>query len=257
MSSLIEVNAVAKTFSSQNGSVLALDTVSLDVAEGEFVVFLGPSGCGKSTLLRIIGGLTSSSSGYVRIGGRNIAGPDPAVGMVFQSYTSFPWLTVEDNVAFGLELSGSSKAGRQRRATEILGRVGLTKFARVYPSQLSGGMQQRVAIARTLALNPKVLLMDEPFGALDALTRVEMQSFLVDLWMQERKTVVFVTHDIDEAILLGDRIVVLSPHPGRISEIVDVPIPRPRTIEMTEEPEFVRMRHRLRTKIFQMASAAA
>ncbi len=252
MSEFIRIDAVSKRFRTSRSDVLALDTVSLSIEKGEFVVFLGPSGCGKSTLLRILAGLTTSTTGEIRIGGEVVFGPHPSVGMVFQSYTSFPWLRVSENVAFGLELAGMSRNERRRKAGDIIDRVGLTKFADRYPSQLSGGMQQRLAIARALAIDPAVLLMDEPFGALDILIRVNMQSFLVDLWSQDRKTLVFVTHDIDEAILLADRIVVMSPHPGRIADIVPITIARPRTIEMTEEPEFVLLRHRLRSMIFGM-----
>ena len=255
MSDFIRIDAVSKRFGTGPSDVLALDTVSLGIRKGEFVVFLGPSGCGKSTLLRILAGLTASSTGEVRIGDEVVSGPHPSVGMVFQSYTSFPWLKVAENVAFGLELAGMAKDERKLKAGAIINRVGLTRFADSYPSQLSGGMQQRLAIARALAMDPAVLLMDEPFGALDILIRVNMQSFLVDLWSQDRKTLVFVTHDIDEAILLADRIVVMSPHPGRIADVVPVDIERPRTIDMTEEPEFVRLRHRLRGMIFGMQGA--
>ncbi|MEO5324754.1 ABC transporter ATP-binding protein [Mesorhizobium sp. CC13] len=257
MANLIEVDHVSKAYGSGTSAVTALRDVSLSVEDGEFVVFLGPSGCGKSTLLRLIAGLSSVSAGEIRIDGRPVDGRDAIVGMVFQSYTSFPWLSVRDNIAFGLELAGVPKPERIAKADRILERVALSRFADAYPAQLSGGMQQRVAIARALAVDPRILLMDEPFGALDALTRVDMQSFLVDLWIQEKKTVVFVTHDIDEAILLADRIVVLCPHPGRIAEIVKVDIPRPRTIDQTEDPEFTQLRHRLRQLIFGMAAKAA
>lgn len=254
---MIEIENVTKTFGKKGSEITALQDVSLSIGAGEFVVFLGPSGCGKSTLLRMLAGLTESSAGRLAIEGRPIHGRDPAVGMVFQSYTSFPWLTVADNVGFGLELANMPKAARRETTRAILDRVALSKFAGAYPSQLSGGMQQRVAISRALAMDPKILLMDEPFGALDAMTRVEMQSFLLDIWSQDRKTVVFVTHDIDEAILLADRIVVFSPHPGRIAEEIAVSIPRPRAVEDTEEPAFTRLRHHLRQAIFSMRTKAA
>jgi NitT/TauT family transport system ATP-binding protein len=248
----VKVMNVAKYFMAGRARVCAVKDVSLDVSEGEFVVLLGPSGCGKSTLLRIVSGLTEASAGAVAIFGTPVSRPDPRIGMVFQSYTSFPWLTVEQNVAFGLTLAAEPRSVQREIAMSILERFGLSKFASSYPFQLSGGMQQRVAIARMLAVNPKVLLMDEPFGALDALTRVDMQSFLINLWQQDRKTVLFVTHDIDEAILLADRVVVMSPHPGRIADVVPVSILRPRSVNMTEDEAFIHLRHRLRTMIFGM-----
>ncbi|CUX58177.1 MULTISPECIES: ABC transporter ATP-binding protein [Agrobacterium] len=257
MSDIIAIHRVTKTFGDGESKVTALEDVSLTIRDGEFIVFLGPSGCGKSTLLRMIGGLSGLSSGNIVIDGRPVNGRDPSVGMVFQSYTSFPWLSVADNIGFGLDLAGMDRVARQEKVRRMLDRVSLAKFAESYPSQLSGGMQQRVAIARALAIEPKILLMDEPFGALDALTRVEMQTFLLDLRSQDKKTVVFVTHDIDEAMLMADRIVVFSPHPGRIAEIIDVDIAHPRTIEQTERADFTRLRHRLRHLLFSMARKAA
>ncbi|QDG94390.1 ABC transporter ATP-binding protein (plasmid) [Rhizobium sp. NIBRBAC000502774] len=257
MSEMISVTNVTKNFGEGPGKVRAMEDVTLSIAKGEFVVFLGPSGCGKSTLLRMIAGLDAPSAGAISVDGRQVQGRDPSIGMVFQSYTSFPWLSVEDNIAFGLDLAGIGKAVRTPKIEAILERVSLSKFAKAYPSQLSGGMQQRVAIARALAVDPQVLLMDEPFGALDALTRVEMQSFLLDLWEKDKKTVVFVTHDIDEAMLLADRIVVFSPHPGRVAEIIDVHIPHPRTMDQTEREDFTSLRHRLRRLLFSMAKKAA
>ncbi|MFS8047633.1 ABC transporter ATP-binding protein [Rhizobium sp. BR 314] len=257
MSDIIGIHRVTKTFGDGKSRVTALEDVSLTIRDGEFVIFLGPSGCGKSTLLRMIAGLSTLSAGNIFIDGRPVDGRDPSVGMVFQSYTSFPWLTVEENIAFGLNLARTDRHTCREKVSRILERVSLTKFAASYPSQLSGGMQQRVAIARALAMEPKILLMDEPFGALDALTRVEMQTFLLDLRSQDRKTVVFVTHDIDEAMLLADRIVVFSPHPGRVAEIIEVDIPHPRTIEQTERPDFTQLRHRLRHLLFSMAKSAA
>jgi NitT/TauT family transport system ATP-binding protein len=257
MSDIISIHRVTKTFGDDNSSVTALEDVSLAIRDGEFIVFLGPSGCGKSTLLRMIAGLSTVSAGGIVIDGRPVDGRDPSVGMVFQSYTSFPWLTVQENIAFGLDLAGTERNVRGEKVNSILERVSLSKFATSYPSQLSGGMQQRVAIARALAIEPKILLMDEPFGALDALTRVEMQTFLLDLRSEDQKTVVFVTHDIDEAMLLADRIVVFSPHPGKIAEIIDVEIPHPRTIEQTERADFTQLRHKLRHLLFSMARRAA
>ncbi|MFQ6163893.1 ABC transporter ATP-binding protein [Sinorhizobium meliloti] len=256
MSDIINIRQVTKNFGEGPAMVIALENVSLSIKEGEFVVFLGPSGCGKSTLLRMLAGLSSVSAGLIKIDGRPVDGRDPSVGMVFQSYTSFPWLTVEENIGFGLDLAKTGRSIKTKVHT-MLDRVALTKFAKSYPSQLSGGMQQRVAIARALAVDPRILLMDEPFGALDALTRVEMQTLLLDLCAQDQKTVVFVTHDIDEAMLLADRIVVFSPHPGRIAEIIDVDIPHPRKIEQTEREDFTHLRHKLRRLLFSMARKAA
>ncbi|GMB79300.1 ABC transporter ATP-binding protein [Shinella zoogloeoides] len=256
MPNAIDIHQVTKTFGEGTAMVTALEKVSLAIRDGEFVVFLGPSGCGKSTLLRMIAGLSAVTEGSISIDGRPVEGR-PSVGMVFQSYTSFPWLSVAENIGFGLDLAKAGKARRDEKVAAMLDRVSLGKFAGSYPSQLSGGMQQRVAIARALAVDPRILLMDEPFGALDALTRVEMQTLLLDLCAEDRKTVVFVTHDIDEAMLLADRIVVFSPHPGRIAEIVDVDIPHPRSIEQTEREDFTRLRHRLRQLLFAMAKRAA
>lgn len=248
----IRVTDCSKWFDGRSGQVKALDKVSLDITQGEFVVFLGPSGCGKSTLLRMLAGLELPSDGTIEVFGHKVDGPPPEVGMIFQSYTSFPWLSVLDNVAFGLTLNDTRKEKARETAKHFVRQVGLSKFENAYPSQLSGGMQQRVAIARALAMSPQVLLMDEPFGALDALTRVEMQTFLVDLWQREKKTVVFVTHDIDEAILLADRVVVLGAHPGHVHAIVPVNLPHPRLVADTEKPAFVELRHTLREMIFSM-----
>ena len=253
----IEVDHVGKVFSTPAGPISALEDVSLRIEEQEFVALIGPSGCGKSTLLRILAGLTGTTSGQVRLGDDVIDEPHPQIGMVFQSYASFPWLTVLDNTLFGPDLHGMDRSESEPMARDILERVGLTKFAQTYPTQLSGGMQQRVAIARTLANTPDVLLMDEPFGALDALTRVDMQDLILRLWREERKTVVFVTHDIDEAIYLADRIVVLAPHPGRLHEIDEVPLPRPRTMETIEDPRFVELRVHLRRTLFGMKETEA
>jgi len=252
MEDLISIKNVTKIFGEDSHAITALANVSLDIHEGEFIVFLGPSGCGKSTLLRMIAGLERVTDGSICIGGRTIEDRDPAVGMVFQSYTSFPWLTVEQNIGFGLDLLKINATKRKAKVTAMLERVSLTKFANAYPSKLSGGMQQRVAIARALAVDPKILLMDEPFGALDALTRVEMQTLLLELCSQDKKTVIFVTHDIDEAILLADRIVVFLPHPGRIAETIQVNIKHPRTIDQTEREDFTQLRHTLRQLLFSM-----
>ena len=231
---------VTKTFPSVNGPVTALDDFSLMVEDGEFVCVVGPSGCGKSTFLRILAGLEALSSGSVDI----IPGQDPSKplnNVVFQEYAIFPWKTVLDNVAFGLQMRGVSKKERYEIAGTWLARVGLKRFAHYYPAQLSGGMKQRVSIARALANDPEVSLMDEPLGALDAQTRIVLQEELLRIWEAHRKTVVYITHSIDEAILLGDRVVIMTAHPGTLKTIFDVPIPRPRTIETTATPEFARL----------------
>ena len=228
---------VRKVFPSANGSVTAVENFELAVNEGEFVCIVGPSGCGKSTFLRILAGLCPLTSGEVKI----IPGQDPQKplnNVVFQEYAIFPWKTVIDNVAFGLEMRGYSKTERYTIARDWLDRVGLTRFANYYPRQLSGGMKQRVSIARALANDPEVLLMDEPLGALDAQTRAVLQEELLRIWEAHRKTVVYITHSIDEAVLLGDRVVLMTAHPGRHKATFEVTIPRPRTIKTTGTPEF-------------------
>lgn len=224
----LEVDRVSKRFGEAGEGTEALRDVSLTVREGEFVCLLGPSGCGKTTLLRIIAGLESPTEGEVRVDGVPVAGPTPRLGMIFQDYSLYPWRRVIDNIAFGLELAGVGKAERLARAGEYLDLVGLGGFANSFPYELSGGMRQRVAVARALATDPAVVLMDEPFGALDAQTRNAMQRELLEIWTKTRKTVLFVTHSVDEAVFLADRIVVLSPRPGRVREIVEVREPRPR-----------------------------
>ena len=240
MSAKITARHVTKTFPSLDGPVTALADFSLEVADGEFVCVVGPSGCGKSTFLRILAGLEPLSSGSVDIE----PGDDPSKplnNVVFQEYAIFPWKTVIDNVAFGLHMRGVSKGERYEVANTWLARVGLKKFASYYPAQLSGGMKQRVSIARALANDPEVLLMDEPLGALDAQTRIVLQEELLRIWEAHRKTVVYITHSIDEAILLGDRVVIMTAHPGTLKTIFDVPIPRPRTVQTTSTPEFARL----------------
>lgn len=212
----------------------ALQDINLSIRDHEFVCFIGPSGCGKTTLLRIIAGLDDPSSGSVYLDGDPILGPGPERGMVFQEYSLFPWRTVIDNIAFGLELKGVNKKERLERSKQYLKMVGLERFSDRYPHELSGGMKQRVAIARALVNDPKALLMDEPFGALDAQTRNIMQSELLRIWEEERSTVVFVTHSVDEAIYLADRIVIMSARPGRIKDVISIDIPRPRVRTSTE-----------------------
>lgn len=242
---MIQVTDVTKVYVTARGRTVSLDNVSLDVAEGEFVTLVGPSGCGKSTMLNLIGGLLEPTSGDVLVHGDAVRGPSPDRGVIFQQYALFPWLTALQNVEFGLRLQGLRKTERQEKAMHYLDLVGIADFANALPKELSGGMKQRCAIARAYAVNPSVLLMDEPFGALDALTRVQMQDELLSTWQKERRTIVFITHDVDEAVYLASRVVVMSPRPGRISEIIDVPLPYPRTEELRLSPEFASIRARV------------
>lgn len=240
---ILEVKGLHKHYPRANGQVTALRDIDFKVHRREFVCVIGPSGCGKSTLIRILAGLEPLSSGAVILDGRNVEGPGPDRGMVFQGYTLFPWLTVKKNVMFGLEMKGV--AYPESEAMQWIDLVGLTKFADAYPDQLSGGMKQRVAIARTLATQPRILLMDEPFGALDAQTRCRMQSYLLQIWHNIDITVLFITHDLDEAIYLADRVLVLKANPGEVAELIEVPVPRPRHMEQLMIPEFLATRKRL------------
>jgi NitT/TauT family transport system ATP-binding protein len=219
-----------------------LHDVSLHAAPGEFICLLGPSGCGKSTLLGAIAGHLQIASGQLSLDGEPIAGPDPQRGLVFQQHTLFPWKTVLDNVAYGLKMKGLPRDERHAQARELIELVGLAGFEGRYPRELSGGMQQRVEIARVLANHPRVLLMDEPFGALDALTRVKMQQLLLDLWARIRTTVIFITHDIDEALFLADRVLIMSPRPGRFIDELVLPFERPRDGHLVTRPDFVALK---------------
>jgi NitT/TauT family transport system ATP-binding protein len=227
----LEIRGVNKTFQSKNGALTALDAIDLDVQAGEFVCLLGPSGCGKSTLLNIVAGLDAPTRGEVRMDGQVVTQTGTDRVMIFQSAALFPWLSVFDNVKFGLNMVGVPKPERQIVARKYLQMVHLADFERAYVHELSGGMQQRVAIARALAINPDVLLMDEPFGALDAQTRDLLHDELQTIWTETRKTILFVTHNVREAVVLGDRVVVLSARPGRIKKIFSINLPRPRQIE--------------------------
>lgn len=230
---------VSKVFFSGAEPVWALEDFSLTLEPGSFTCIVGPSGCGKSTFLRIVGGLEERTVGTLEVTGAQHAIPS---AFVFQEHGVFPWMTVRENITFGLRMMGVSRAERDRVAEDWLHRVRLHDFARSYPHQLSGGMRQRVAIARAFATGSPLLLMDEPLGALDAQTRMLMQEELVSLWEQERKTVLMVTHDIDEALILGDRVIVMSPRPGTLKEDIEVPFPRPRSIGVESTPEFTRLR---------------
>jgi NitT/TauT family transport system ATP-binding protein len=241
----IVITGVTKTFPPQGkrGAVHALDRIDLVVKDREFVTLLGPSGCGKSTLLRMIGGLETPTAGTITHKNKVVDGPGSDRGMVFQSYTLFPWLTVRKNIQFGLEQQGKVDTPQiEQIADSYIDLVGLRGFEDLYPKSLSGGMKQRVAIARALAANPDVLLLDEPFAALDMQTRIVMQELLLRVWQKSPTTIVMVTHDIDEAILLADRTVVMSARPGRIKEIMDIDIPRPRDYETRRSPEFLAYR---------------
>ncbi len=224
----IECLDVGKTYQGRNGAVEALRGVSLSCAEGEFVCLLGLSGCGKSTLLQMIAGLETPSTGQIIVAGRELDGPSPATSIVFQDHGLFPWMSVQANVEFNMKARGVARAERRARAAEMLDLTGLAGFAARYPHELSGGMRQRVGIARALTTRPRALLMDEPFGALDAQTRGHLQRELLDIWARQRTTVLFVTHSIDEAVFLADRILVFTPRPGQLAAVVGVDLPRPR-----------------------------
>ncbi len=243
---ILDVQNLVKTFGTGPGAVVALDRISFQAHRREFLCVIGPSGCGKSTLARMIAGLDAPSDGQMLLDGKAIDGPGPDRGMVFQGYTLFPWLTVKENIMFGPKVSrGVTDSTAESEAGEWIELVGLSRFAESYPHQLSGGMKQRVAIARALANRPRILLMDEPFGALDAQTRAQMQSYLLQIWKKVDITIVFITHDLDEAVYLADRVLVLDAHPGRVRDMMEVPVPRPRTREQFVSPEFVSARQHL------------
>ena len=236
---------VAMNYRTRRGEVRALQQISLTVPDGQFACIVGPSGCGKSTLLSVAAGLVTPTEGEVLVDGKPAASPGADRGMVFQSYSLYPWLSVRRNIEFGLEVKRTPKPERTRHSSELIRLMKLDGFAEAYPKALSGGMKQRVAIARALANDPEVLLMDEPFGALDALTRQIMQEMLTDLWQRYRKTVLFVTHDIDEALFLGDVIYIMTNRPGRIRTTLRVDLPRPRTFEMVSGPRFAELRNQV------------
>jgi NitT/TauT family transport system ATP-binding protein len=242
----LQVDKVSLRYKKPDGGTFtALEQVSFEVPDQQFAVLVGPSGCGKSSLLYLTAGLAEPTSGEIYVGGQQVQGPGADRGMVFQSYTLFPWLTVRQNVEFGLKRRGMPAARRKEIVDYYVNEVGLAGFADNYAKQLSGGMMQRVAIARALANDPQILLMDEPFGALDSQTRLQMQQLLLRVWGNSKKTVLFVTHDIDEAILLGDRVYVMGAKPGRIKQILDVPIERPRSLDMVMERSFIDMKRQI------------
>jgi NitT/TauT family transport system ATP-binding protein len=249
---------ISMVFQSRRGTaVTAIERLGLEVCDREFVTIIGPSGCGKSTLLRMVAGLTRPTTGGILLDGRQITRPGAERGMVFQSYTLFPWLTVQANVEYGMKLRGIDKSTRTSQAREYIHMVGLTSFEHHYPKELSGGMMQRVAIARALANDPEILLMDEPFGALDAQTRTIMQELLLTLWEQTHKTVLFVTHDIDEALLLSNRIYVMTARPGRLKMEMAVSLPRPRSLDLETSPQFTSMKRTLLNAIREESHKAA
>ncbi len=235
----LAVQAVGKTYVTRGKPLVVLDEISFELAAREFVCLVGASGCGKSTLLNIVAGLVPPTTGEVQVDGMAVLGPGADRGMVFQGYTLYPWLTVAQNIAFGMQLRKLPKAEQRDRTAYYLNVVGLTAFAQAYPKQLSGGMKQRVAIARALANEPEVLLMDEPFGALDAQTKEQMQQFLLNLWAQTHTTVLMITHDVEEAIFLSQRVYVMGSHPGRLTHQVSVPLPAARDLDIKLSPDFI------------------
>lgn len=252
---MIRIDRVRKFFRSRDGATVeALRDVSLEVGEGEFVAIVGASGCGKSTLLRMVGGLIQPDSGSLHLAGQPVKGPTDDTAMVFQAATLLPWLDIERNVTFPLSLAGRADAQAVQRGRGLLAAAGLAGFERKMPRELSGGMQQRAAICRALVQQPRVLLMDEPFGALDALTREEMSLELLRLWAEHRIAVIFVTHSISEAVLLADRVVVMSPRPGRVASIIEVGLPRPRSFDQVGDPEFGRCSKLIRDHIYSRST---
>ncbi len=242
---VMQVKHLSRVFQGQKGEVTALDDINFSIRRREFICVIGASGCGKSTLIRILAGLDEPTAGQVLLDGKPVIGPGPDRGMVFQGYTLFPWLTVKKNVMFGMSQKGVGDLKSESDARMWIEMVGLTQFADAYPHQLSGGMKQRVAIARALANQPRILLMDEPFGALDAQTRCSMQTYLQQIWQNVNVTILFITHDLDEAVFLADRIVVLGARPGHIKEIIEVPLMQPRTRDTFLDPWFIATKARL------------
>jgi len=247
----VVIKDVKKIYEGRNGPVVALNGADLDIRDNEFICVVGPSGCGKSTLLNILAGLLEPTSGQVLVDGKPVEGTSVDRGVVFQQYALFPWLTVKKNVEFGLKLQNKSKQECEQIAMKYIKMVGLDKFTNAYPKELSGGMKQRVAIARAYAVNPSLLLMDEPFGALDAQTRTQLQTELLKTWEEEQKTCFFITHDVEEAILLASRVVVMSARPGRIKEVIDIDIPYPRDQESKMLPRFTELKNYIWNMVYK------
>ncbi len=248
----VQIKDVKKIYEGRNGQTIALNGANLDIYDNEFICVVGPSGCGKSTLLNIIAGLHEATSGEVLVDGVKVEGTGVDRGVVFQQYALFPWLTVKKNVLFGLKLKkGMTDEEREEIAMKYIKMVGLEKFVDSYPKELSGGMKQRVAIARAYAVNPSILLMDEPFGALDAQTRTQLQTELLKTWEEEKKTCFFITHDVEEAILLASRVVVMSARPGRIKEVIDIDIPYPRNQETKMLPRFTELKNYIWQNVYK------
>jgi NitT/TauT family transport system ATP-binding protein len=249
--SAIAARDITRVFETRRGKVIALEDISLEIPDASFACIVGASGCGKSTLLNIMAGLIRPTLGTITVDGKPVEGPGADRGMVFQSYTLFPWLRVRDNIEFGPSLQRVPKRERREISGRLLEEMKLSEFAGAYPRELSGGMKQRVAIARALANNPEVLLMDEPFGALDAITRASQQRFLTGIWEQHRRTIAFVTHDIEEAIFLADMVFVMTPRPGRIRDVISIDLPRPRNFEDIDSPRFTELKHQIFSLIFE------
>ena len=247
----VQIKAVEKIYEGRNGKTVALNGVNLDIYDNEFICVVGPSGCGKSTLLNIIAGLHEATSGEVLVDGVKVEGTGVDRGVVFQQYALFPWLTVKKNVMFGLKLKGMSDAEAEQIAMKYIKMVQLEDFVDAYPKELSGGMKQRVAIARAYAVQPEVLLMDEPFGALDAQTRTQLQAELIQTWQEEKKTCFFITHDVEEAIILATKVIVMSARPGRIKTIIDINLPYPRTQDLKMSPEFLDLKAKIWGEVYQ------
>jgi NitT/TauT family transport system ATP-binding protein len=242
---MLKISSLSKKFIIQGGSIEVIRKIDCEIKDSNFVVFVGPSGCGKSTLLKCVAGLIEPTCGSTILNGGKIISPSKKIGMVFQNFSLFPWCTVKENIEFGLRINNSLGKERDSIVSHFMKITGLEEFKDFYPKNISGGMQQRVAIARTLANNPEVILMDEPFGSLDSLTRSKMQMFLVDLWEKEKKTIIFVTHDIEEAIFLADEIIVLSKRPAIIKNIFKINFPRPRINELKQTREFLDLRNKI------------
>jgi NitT/TauT family transport system ATP-binding protein len=247
----IEICNVSKQYEGRNGVNVALETVILTLQQNEFVTVVGPSGCGKTTLMNIIAGLLEPTTGYVKVGGKKVSGPGEGKGVVFQQYALFPWMTVQKNVEFGLKLKKVSLHQRKEIAANYLELVGLKDFSNAYPKELSGGMKQRVAIARAYAARPDILLLDEPFGALDAQTRAQLQENLLNTWEKDKKTCFFITHDVEEAVLLAQRVILMSARPGRIKEVIEIQLPYPRTQQLKLTKEYNDIKNMLWSKVYE------